>query len=136
MELGRSVSPKYKNENILSKEDSTLVDISVIVKIPQLKDILRLDMKKLKVVDSLITQLKFGNNQSFYQAFYPLKRIKGKLLKVHALRLNSYSRYLYINPIEGVLISYNSANKFPLSPNYIIKLNEITDLRLMQDTWY
>lgn len=72
-----------------------------------------------------------------YEGLFPIKKVKGKLYKVHRLKLNSYSRYLYINPIEGHLISYNSANKFPLSPNYIMKLNEIVDLRLLSDHgWY
>jgi len=35
------------------------------------------------------------------------------------------------------LISYNSSNKFPLSPNYIMKLNEISELKILQDHgWY
>ena len=68
---------------------------------------------------------------------YPLKKIKGKLFKVHRLKLNSYSRYIYINPIEGVLISYYNANKFPLSPNYIIKLNDLISIKLYSnDHWY
>jgi hypothetical protein len=51
--------------------------------------------------------------------------------------LNSYTRYLYLNPIEGVLISYNNINKFPHSPNYIIKLNEIIELKMVSGTsWY
>ena len=42
-----------------------------------------------------------------------------------------------MNPIEGVLISYNNANKFPLSPNYILKLNDITALTFYSNSlWY
>jgi hypothetical protein len=71
----------------------------------------------------ILFQFKAQNNS--YKVLYPLKRIKGKLNKVHRLKLSSYARYIYINPIEGVLISYNSVNKFPHQPNYIIKLSEI-----------
>jgi hypothetical protein len=72
-----------------------------------------------------------------YQALSPLKRIKGQLNKVHRLKLSSYTRYLYLNPIEGVLISYNNINKFPHSPNYIIKLNEIIELKMLSGTsWF
>lgn len=63
------------------------------------------------------------------KALYPLRRIKGKIQKVHRLKLNSYPRYIYLNPIEGLLISYNGTNKFPHQPNYIIKLNEITEIQ-------
>ncbi len=65
-------------------------------------------------------------------------RIKGSLHKVHKLRLNSYIRYIYINPIEGALISYPNLNKFPLSPNYIIKMNDITDVKFHSDNtqWF
>lgn len=72
-----------------------------------------------------------------YRPFYPLKRLKGKLNKVHKLKLNSYARYLYLNPIDGVLISYENTHKFPHSPNYVIKLDEIKDLKiLMEHKWY
>lgn len=49
-------------------------------------------------------------------------------MKVHRLKINSYYRYIYLNPIEGVLISYNNINKFPHDHNYIVKLNEILDV--------
>ena len=79
-------------------------------------------------IDSLLSQLK--SLKTPYAVLYPLKRIKGKLNKVHRLKLNSYPRFLYINPQDGALISYPNANKFPLSPNYIIKLNEIVGVNL------
>ena len=62
-----------------------------------------------------------------------MKRTKVTVVKVHKLKLKSYQRYLYLNPIEGVLISYNNTNKFPHSPNYIIKLSEIKEVKLMMD---
>jgi hypothetical protein len=72
-----------------------------------------------------------------YSTLYPLIRVKGRLNKVHRLRIKSYPRYIYINPIEGVLISYNSVNKFPLSPNYILKLNDINNIKIISDnSWY
>ena len=63
--------------------------------------------------------------------------MKGRLNKVHRLKLNSYQRYIYINPVEGVFISYHNANKFPLSPNYILKLSDILDASMIQEaSWY
>jgi hypothetical protein len=44
---------------------------------------------------------------------------------------------LYINPLEGVLISYNSINKYPISPNYIIRLNDIKRVKIYPgDEWF
>jgi hypothetical protein len=72
-----------------------------------------------------------------YSALYPLKRVKGRLIKVHRLKLNSYQRYIYINPVEGVFISYHNANKFPVSPNYILQLNDINQAALITEpSWY
>jgi hypothetical protein len=86
-------------------------------------------------MEGLLSQIKMQTNT--YQALSPLKRIKGYLNKVHRMKLSSYPRYLYLNPIEGVLISYNSINKFPHSPNYIIKLNEIIELKMVSgNAWY
>lgn len=75
-----------------------------------------------------------------YKSFFPIKRIKGTIKKVHRLGVNNYSRYLYVNPIEGVLISYHSQSKFPHSPSYIIKLNEIRECGVLfeekQAKWF
>ena len=73
-------------------------------------------------------------HKNHYKAFFPLKRVKGKLYKVQRMKLTSYSRYLYLNPIEGVLISYYNTNKFPHSPNYIIKLDDITEIKVLMET--
>ena len=57
--------------------------------------------------------------------------------KVHRLKLNSYQRYIYINPIEGMFISYHNAGKFPVSPNYILKLSDIIQAGLINEPgWY
>lgn len=48
-----------------------------------------------------------------YKAFHPLMRLKGMLTKFHATRLTTYPRYLHLNPIEGVLITYKTVNKYP-----------------------
>jgi len=50
----------------------------------------------------------FLNEKVPYVSFYPLVRLKGLLFKMHRLKLSHYPRYLYLNPIEGVLISYKS----------------------------
>ena len=47
---------------------------------------------------------------------------------MHITKLSKYQRYIYLNPIEGVLISYKNTNKFPHAPNYIINLNNIQRL--------
>mmetsp|Transcript_650 Transcript_650/g.761 ORF Transcript_650/g.761 Transcript_650/m.761 type:complete len:99 (+) Transcript_650:1480-1776(+) len=54
--------------------------------------------------------------------------------------MNTYTRFLYVNPIEGVLISYTNQSKFPHSPSYIIKLNEIKECGVLleerQSKWF
>lgn len=50
-------------------------------------------------------------------------RLKGHLNKMHVTKLTKYMRFLYLNPIDGVLITYKTANKFPHQPNNIIHLN-------------
>ena len=58
-------------------------------------------------------------------------------MKVQRLKLSSYQRYIYINPIEGVFVSYHGVNKFPISPNYILKLSEIIDAKyISEEGWY
>ena len=72
-----------------------------------------------------------------YKAFNPLMRLRGTLLKMHVLKLTKYPRLLYLNPIEGVLITYKTANKFPHQPNYVMCLNQVTTLEFMLETkWY
>ena len=68
-----------------------------------------------------------------YTSFFPIKRLKGTVKKVHRLGMNTYSRFLYVNPIEGVLISYQSQSKFPHQSSYIMKLNEIKECGLLFD---
>ncbi len=100
-----------------------------------LNDILQKSLDNVEQIDELLSYLK--SLKAPYSALYPLKRVKGCLMKVHRLKLNSYQRYIYINPIEGVLVSYQGVNKFPISPNYILKLNEIQEAKLIQDSgWY
>ena len=56
---------------------------------------------------------------------------------MHKLRLTSYSRYIYLNPIEGIMITYKGAHKFPHSHNEIIKLNTIRDSKILLDNeWF
>ena len=68
-----------------------------------------------------------------YKSFFPVKRVKGCIKKVHRTGLKTYQRYLYVNPIEGVLISYESQNKFPHSPSYMIKLDNIQECGLLME---
>ena len=75
-----------------------------------------------------------------YKSFMPIKRLKGTVKKVHRLGMNTYSRFIYVNPIEGVLISYQKQSNFPHSPSYIIKLNEIKECGVLleekQGKWF
>jgi hypothetical protein len=92
-------------------------------------------LDNVEQLDELLSYLKSLKNP--YAALFPLKRVKGSLMKVHRLKLSSYQRYIYINPIEGVLVSYHGPNKFPISPNYILKLNEILDSKIIsEESWY
>ena len=42
---------------------------------------------------------------------------------MHRTKLTKYPRFIYLNPIEGVLITYKTSNKFPHQPHNIIHLN-------------
>jgi len=131
----RQLSPKSSMATEKSVNSPKPQEAQLQAKPMALQDIIATPMTTSEAIDGLLAQLK---STAFpYESLFPLKMVKGKLYKVHRLKLNSYSRYIYINPIEGALISYQSANKFPLSPNYIMRLNEITDLRILQDSgWY
>ena len=90
--------------------------------------LMKIDMKNQEQVEYVIEQMKAHRAQKKpYKSFTPIKRLKGTVKKVHRLGMNTYSRFIYVNPIEGVLISYQSQSKFPHSPSYIIKLNEIKE---------
>jgi hypothetical protein len=72
-----------------------------------------------------------------YKSFFPLMRVKGHFLKMGRMKLSHYQRYIYLNPIEGVLISYKNTNKFPHAPNYIINLLDIVILEFMKESrWF
>lgn len=72
-----------------------------------------------------------------YRLFFPLIRLKGHLFKMHILKLSNYPRYVYLNPIEGVLITYKTSSKFPHIPHNIMNLSEITNLEFMREhRWY
>ena len=59
---------------------------------------------------------------------------------MHRTGMTNYTRYLYVNPIEGWFTSYQSQAKFPNSPSYSIKLNEIKECEVLikenQAKWY
>ena len=78
-----------------------------------------------------------GINEMHYKAFHPLVRLRGSMQKMHRSKLTKYMRYIYLNPIEGVLISYKTANKFPHMPYHIVHLNQIKTVEFMRETkWY
>ena len=42
-----------------------------------------------------------------------------------------------MNPVEGVFISYHNVNKFPISPNYILKLSDIINSSFISEpSWF
>lgn len=95
---------------------------------------MRVDLMNMDQLDYVIREItKARRDQKPYRSFVPLKRLKGTVKKVHRLGMNNYSRLLYLNPIEGVLISYHSQAKFPHSPSYMIKLNEIRECGVLLD---
>jgi len=100
-----------------------------------------LDYMQHKITnENIIVQmlLQFKGYQNSYKVMCPLKRVKGKIFKVHRLKFNSYQRYVYINPIEGVMISYNGVSKFPHQPNYIVKLVDIQEIsdQFQENLWF
>lgn len=100
-----------------------------------LNDLLQKPLDNFEQLEELLSYLK--SLKTPYSALYPLRRVKGCLMKVQRLKLSSYQRYIYINPIEGVLVSYHGVNKFPISPNYILKLNDIIEAKyISEEGWY
>ena len=88
---------------------------------------MRINLRNKEHLEAAILEMKKHKYiKKPYKSFYPLKRIKGTIKKVHRLGMNSYSRFLYVNPIEGLLISYqNQSNYHDISINKIdISVNE------------
>jgi hypothetical protein len=82
---------------------------------------MKIDLMNNDQIDYAIKEMKnYRGQKKPYKTFYPIKRLKGTVKKVHRLGMNTYSRLLYVNPIEGVLISYTGMNKFPHQPSYVI----------------
>ena len=103
--------------------------------------LMKIDLKNQEHVDYVIKEMKQHRLQKKpYKSFFPIKRLKGTVKKVHRLGVSTYSRFLYLNPIEGVLISYQNQSKFPHSSSYIIKLNEIKECCVLfeekQSKWF
>jgi hypothetical protein len=83
-----------------------------------------------------MTRLKISL-RSNRDALMPLKRVKGKVRKVKNIKFITSFRYLYLNPIEGVLIIYKHTNHFPHKPHHILKLLDIDVVELMlENKWY
>ena len=73
---------------------------------------MRVDLKNLEHLEYVVEQMeKHISSYKPYKSLYPLKRIKGTVKKVHRLGMNTYQRFIYINPIEGLLISYQNLSK-------------------------
>lgn len=106
-----------------------------------LSRLIKMDCKDSDQLDNIIKEMKQHRSMKKpYKSFFPIKRLKGTVKKHHRTGFSSYSRFLYVNPIEGVLISYASQQKFPHSPSYIIKLNEIRECGVLfedkQSKWF
>jgi len=77
------------------------------------------------------------DSSNAYKAFHPLIRLRGTLTKMHATKLTKYPRFIYLNPIGGVLTFYKTVSKFPHQHDYVIHLDTITTLEFMRETkWY
>ena len=105
------------------------------------KEMMKVDLGDETSLGYVIKELKSKRKQKRpYAPFFPIKRLKGTVKKVHRTGLQTYSRFLYVNPIEGVLISYQNQSKFPHSPSYIIKLGEIKECGVLfnekQSKWF
>mgnify|MGYP007082950154 CR=1 FL=1 len=104
-----------------------------------LSDVITQEVRRLQDIERTweILTARGAGEHNFYKAFHPITRLKGHLHKMHGTRLTRYVRFIYLNPIEGVLISYKTANKFPHQPHNIMHLNQITTLEFMKETkWY
>lgn len=70
---------------------------------------MRVDLHNTEQIDYVIKNIKKARkDKKPYKTLFPLKRLKGTLRKVHRLGMNNYSRFIYVNPIDGALISYHS----------------------------
>jgi hypothetical protein len=103
--------------------------------------LLKVDLRSLEHVEYVFGEMeKHRKVGKPYKSFFPLKRVKGTVKKVHRLGMNTYFRFIYINPIEGVLISYQNQSKFPHSASYMIKLDEIKECAVLfqekQSKWF
>lgn len=100
-----------KESTILANNDNT----EVVFTNYSLVDILNQSMRCLVDVQRIQDMLSMRgiDGKNTYKAFHPLIRLKGNLTKMHISKLTKYMRFVYLNPIEGVLISYKTANKFP-----------------------
>ena len=131
-----------KEESKLDFENQRLKDEGPIVfdvnaETP-LEELLKHPIKSMAQLEPLLERLLENSfSKRPYKAFYPLMRLKGHFHKMHRTKLSHYQRYIYLNPIEGVLISYENTNKFPHAPNYIINLTDITILQFLNESrWF
>ena len=89
---------------------------------------MKIDLRNIDQVDYVIKEMKLSRKHNNpYKSLFPLKKLMGTVKKVHRLGMNTYSRLLYVNPIDGVLGSYTGSNKFPHQPSYVIQLEEIKE---------
>lgn len=122
-------SPRFRQE-----EDLPIV-IDAKAESP-LESLIKLKVETMQQLGQLADKLQAELKRP-YRAFFPLLRLKGHFLKMSRMKLSHYQRYFYVNPIEGVLISYKNSNKFPHAPNYIINLQDIVILEFMQESrWF
>jgi hypothetical protein len=101
-----------------SEPDQQDIDETDILPLKQisLEDLLKTPVMTKEHVLELDRQFKISQNNfnsDLYGLFYPLVRVKGHIFKMQKMKINHYPRYLYINPIEGKVVSYDNLNKFP-----------------------
>ena len=108
MEKGKTVEIAVE-ESEPAKEVERSAQDDVTSKELSLDILMRIDLNNEDQVEYVIQEMKSHRAQKKpYKSFFPIKRLKGTVKKVHRLGMNTYSRFLYVNPIEGVLISYQN----------------------------
>lgn len=60
----------------------------------------------------------------------------GYITRVGKYYLSSKNRYFEVNPVQGTFIKYKNYNDYPHKPRQIFKLDEISDIMIINDGWF
>lgn len=108
--IGDYMEQKFESKVDKEKNNLEISDLQLFTQRGlNLLNLMRADLKNDEHLDYIIREINNNKNKlKPYKCFVPLKRIKGTIKKVHKLGLNSYPRFIYVNPVDGVLISYHN----------------------------